>query len=532
MANTYSNNSSIVNMKVLLNEYIKHWWWFAIGVVALVGLTFLFTKITYQKFGITSTVLVADDQASMPSAAALMAKSGLDFGGMFGGTASVYNEMALMNSYAVCLKTVKDMGLNVSYTVSNGILKKMPTDPAMSPLRLSCAKSIPDTLSTMILFKVSVGKDGKPKVKTTIGKRSAFTTKSESFPVTIDTDYGQYSIDTTSFFRPGRKLNESILLMSYSNSAELLAEAVKVKQLNKKADIIQVDMSSPNAKYTREIMERLIRYYNATGMEQQYNRTSATFRFLNERIDSISSGLHALEDEIAAYKKSHKMPNFAYNASLDVTRYDKYAELLRAAEVEYKVMNLVKSFISDPSNKYSLIPQVGDSIGGIQASVKAYNEQLLERMNLANNAKANNAAIKLIDEQLAMMRSNIDTSLDRFMDTYSYRLSELRRLTREAESKMTGVPDTELEYGNIERKHAVEEQIYLYLLQQREETSMKMSNIMPRGVVLDAPHILMEPLGLSTTKKLIVAFLMGLLIPATILFALVLRRDTAIQAAK
>ena len=48
MANTYSNNSSIVNMKVLLNEYIKHWWWFAIGVVALVGLTFLFTKITYQ----------------------------------------------------------------------------------------------------------------------------------------------------------------------------------------------------------------------------------------------------------------------------------------------------------------------------------------------------------------------------------------------------------------------------------------------------------------------------------------------------
>ena len=72
MANTYSNNSSIVNMKVLLNEYIKHWWWFAIGVVALVGLTFLFTKITYQKFGITSTVLVADDQASMPSAAALM----------------------------------------------------------------------------------------------------------------------------------------------------------------------------------------------------------------------------------------------------------------------------------------------------------------------------------------------------------------------------------------------------------------------------------------------------------------------------
>ena len=55
---------------------------------------------------------------------------------------------------------------------------------------------------------------------------------------------------------------------------------------------------------------------------------------------------------------------------------------------------------------------------------------------------------------------------------------------------------------------------------------------MPRGVVLDAPHILMEPLGLSTTKKLIVAFLMGLLIPATILFALVRRRDTAIQAAK
>lgn len=530
MAQNTSNQPAVIDIKALLKEYRKHWWWFLAGAVVLTGLTFAYSKLTLDQYGVTATVLVSDDQQSMPSAAALIAKSGLDFGGMFGGTASVYNEMALMNSYSVCMKTVKEMGLNAYYIESRGILKKMPLSEERTPVRISCAASIPDTLTTDIIFKVRVGKDGKPTVKTKIGKRSYVKTEASAFPVTINTDFGTFTLDTTKWYRPGRKLSENIIYMSYSNAAQLLMEAVRVKQINKKADIIQVDMASPNALFARDIITNLIRFYNATGMEQQYTRTSETYRFLNERIDSITRSLSLLEENIAAYKKEHKMPDPVYTARLDATRYEKLYQLLRGAEVEFDVMTMVKGFISNPENRYSLIPQVGDSIGAVQAAISAYNDQLLKRMTLSTNARENNVAIKMIDDQLNMMRGNINTSLDKAIETYRYRLGQLRKRVSEAENKVTDIPVTELEYGNIARRQAIEEQLYLYLLQQREETSMKMSNIMPRGVVLDQPHVLMESIGLSRTKKLIIAFMLGLIIPATVLFVLVRRRETAAPA--
>ncbi|MDE7125170.1 MAG: hypothetical protein K2O12_01640, partial [Muribaculaceae bacterium] len=414
-----------------------------------------------------------------------------------------------------------------SYIVRNGLLKKLPTDPKRSPIRLTCAPSIPDTLTAGIVFKVRVAKDGKANISTRIGKRSAIKTSGVTFPVEITTDYGTFRLDTTSFYKPGRKLSEDIIFLSYSNAAELLSRGVSVKMVNKKADIIQVDMVSPNAFFTRDIVGALIRNYNATGMEQQYARTSATYRFLNERIDSATMHLNNIENQIAQYKKTHNMADFTFTARTDASRYEALHDALRQAETELDVMELVKGFLLDPSNNLALIPQVGESAATVQTGIKEYNKLLLERMAVASNARDNNVAIKLMDDQLKLMRDNISTSLNKAIEAFRFRLSELRKEVARADSRLGNIPTTELEYGNIARRQAVEEQLYLYLLQQREETSMKMSNIMPRGVVVDQPHILMDPVGLSKAKKMIVAFIMGLLIPAVYLFVRIRMRNTA-----
>lgn len=520
--------ADIINWSELYREYLHHWWWFVVSAAVLAGLTFAYIKMTYENYSVSASVLVSADQQSSSSAMALIAQSGIDFGGMFGGTASVYNEMAVMNSYAVCLKTVKEMGLNVNYYVKRGLLKKMPTAPTRTPLRLTCQASIPDTLSVGIVFKVRVNTDGTADIKTKIGKRSAVSTNDVRFPAEISTDYGKFTIDTTSYFRPGRKLSEDIVLFSYSTAAQLLSESLVVKMINKKADIIQVGMSSPNAFFIRDIVGSLIRNYNATGMEQQYERTSATYRFLNERIDSVAAHLGSTERLIAQYKREHKMPDVALSARTDATRYITLTEGLRQAEMELDVMELVKSFIDNPDNNLSLIPNVAGSAENVQTAIQSYNESLLERMAIANNARENNVTLKVLDEQLSLIRDNINVSLSRALETFRFRIAELRKQVSDAEGKMSGLPAAELEFGEIARTQAVEERLYLYLLQQREETEMNMSNIMPRGVILDQPHILIDPVGLSKVNKMILAIFMGLLLPAVYIFVKVRRRTTVV----
>ena len=174
-------------------------------------------------------------------------------------------------------------------------------------------------------------------------------------------------------------------------------------------------------------------------------------------------------------------------------------------------------FIADPANAHSLIPMTTDNVG-LQEGIKGYNELMLQRMALASNAKPNNKALKMLDEQIDAMRATIATSVVKAYDNLEVAIREQRSKLNKAMGRLGSVPEQEREFLNMKRQQQVKQQLYMFLLQKREETAMMLANATPKGIIVDEAFALNAPVNLSRKMILLIALFIGLCIPPALLY--------------
>lgn len=106
-------------------------------------------------------------------------------------------------------------------------------------------------------------------------------------------------------------------------------------------------------------------------------------------------------------------------------------------------------------------------------------------MKLLNSAKSGNSALQAITSQIDALRGNIITSIDRAYKNSQVKLSEIEKENSAAQSRIGSYPSLEREYLNLKRVQLVQEQLYLFLLKQREEVEMSIARSNPTTVTID-----------------------------------------------
>lgn len=506
-------------LKKFINLCLKKWWWFLISVVIVCGLGGSYLLLKSPTYTVTANVLITNSDTEGGSAALLMKQ--FDFATLLGGTGSVDNEIAIMSSHSVMLKTVKDLALNCKYIVKDGLIKKIePWDK--TPIKLSFNPEICDTLGNTIIFKIKARENGKVNVTLKKGFKTLAELEDASMPAVFDTPYGQFTLSPTEYFNKyfedDDQLRMNAWLSSYSATAEGYQKSILIAQLNKKVDLVSLSFQSTNPEYAKKIINTVIANYNVAGIQQQRQKGERTLGFLNDRIAILSEQLESQEIGLEKYKKEHNLSDVQANASLAIGRSANLQDALVAAESDYEIMKLVKTFITNPENKYSLIPSVGENIGGgVQDGINNYNNKIMSRMQLLTNAKVDNAVVKNLTDVIDAMRGNINLTLDKALETAYARLQDLRQETSKARSLELTLPTREREYLDIARNREIQEKLYLYMLQQREEKSMSIANIMPSAEIIDEVYVLSES-GLTPKLAILILFILGLCIPAGYIF--------------
>jgi len=157
-----------------------------------------------------------------------------------------------------------------------------------------------------------------------------------------------------------------------------------------------------------------------------------------------------------------------------------------------------------------------------------YNTTILERDKVVNSGGKNNPVVQQLIVTLHGLRLNIDTSIAAYKQQLTVSKRQLLERNKKFSSEVYQLPEKEKLLRAINRQQQIKENLYLLLLQKREEAAINLAVTEPSIKIVDYAITAINPIAPKTKIVYLGSFVLGLLLPFGVL-SIIFMLDTKIH---
>lgn len=143
---------------------------------------------------------------------------------------------------------------------------------------------------------------------------------------------------------------------------------------------------------------------------------------------------------------------------------------------------------------------------------------VLDRNRLIANSSEKNPLVKDLASSLQSIQNTIIQSVDNHIVSLNTQIRNIKQQEVVTTQQLASNPNQAKYLLSVERQQKVKEELYLYLLQKREENELSQAFTAYNTRVITAPRGSAFPTAPKKMNIALVAFVLGLLIPAVIIF--------------
>lgn len=511
---TFSLEENEELKKTFLFEKIKTkfftlWPWILVSVAVCVALAFLYLKMSHPEYKIHASILVQDENKNSSFGQVEILQ---EFGLL--GKSNVDNEAEIFKSHTLMEQVVKDLRLNVGYYIHGRV--KTSELYTKSPIDFQVIGDINDSTFTQDNYILRL--DSRNVTNFTLTNEE--TTYKGRFGDTLSLKEGKVIVAPGAGFAKWAA-DDPVMVSVFpvDGVAQYYMNALTVSIPNKQVSIIYLALNEATPSKGEDVLNALITAYMKANVNDKNRIADSTIKFIDDRLRIVSGELSGIEKDIEHFKTDNRLTDLTTQAGLLLQNTSEYAKEQTTAEVQLSVVESLEQFLKNNIDDKRVIPSslVMQDVSFL-ALLERYNETQLQRDKMLMSLTENHPSVVTVTEQLRNLRAELLSSIGSVKRGIEIGVAELRKKTSGFAGEISKVPAKERAFLDYSRQQAIKQELYLFLLKKREETTISKSSTIANARIIDKAKSESSPF--KPQKKVIMAagIFLGLILPFLLSF--------------
>lgn len=499
------DSSSILNSSQLWARYIAYWPLYLILALIFVLVSTLYIKFRVPEYQITARVLIKDEKKGVSDS------KGYESLNLISTNKIIDNEVEVIQARTIIDKVVKNLFLYAPVYRE----RKVFSAPAyaVSPIKIE-AKN-PDSIKPVKKVAFVYNKQSQ---KVTVNKKE--------YPINqwLSTDFGivRFVINNSgSDSSTQEKLFFS--LIDPKTVTESIQGSLKAETVTKPSSIISLTFKDKDRKRGEDIVNEIIRLYEASQVEDKNALAKTTASFIEERLVHVAADLDSIQKRLQNYKKRNNAVQITDQGGFYIKNVTENDQKLGELNIQLAVLDQVQSYVQSKNNRGAMVPStIGVENPFLSQLLQNLNDKELQYENLKKTVAENNPILTSVADQIQSLRTSITENIENQRKNLISSKNSLIATNNSFTSTLQGLPEKERELVEISRQADVLNKIYSYLLEKREESALTYVSTVADSKPIDMARASVSPIG----PKPIIIYLVSIIAALVLGIGVITARET------